>query len=954
MTMSFYLHDTGMALHYEDIYEKFHSNEFQSFIAEHADDSKSALHEVSKRLLTLRPGSVSAYDNSIDVYKDVLLVIEEKYRSVHAANSAEFILKDERIKECLGIRCRNLLAEICRVHQQPSHMIMNLPYKDNGLDGDFIHPRFIASALCLGDLLDLDTDRFDDIVIKSSSPMPELSALHMKKHESVRHFLACNGVIEIISDSEKIEVYRVMRQWTDWINDMCKFLALNWSTISPHDFGNAPRISQCELLLRGNKKWLKFSDMHYSVSGKRMFEILKGSGIYRNRFVCIRELIQNAEDAVMIRMFAENILKGTDKVTEEEILEALRHIEWDKYMITGRISRKDNMHIIIEIHDNGTGVSLEDIERIASVSKMGGKKKAVIEKMPVWFRPSGVFGMGLQSVFMLTDEFVMITKTIDEPAKKITFHSADNSDGYIIIEDYNEFFAQGTTVRFETDCMKIPQNETGCSNYHFKTGNISRFVMRNIYSRFNNDVRNYPSDEERMQTYDYVPVSLNMTHPFTDEEINLLSYRALFAGEPDNIEICYGIMSIDAFIMSLRCRINCSIYSGHESEKAYEFTEINYHAGRSVFYRNVPAQEIFSDMYLFPGLSWSINILDGTAEDVLGFDRSAVREGYMNTLISMLKSAMKHVIKLGTDYMLSQNESRNDTGFILLMIYQYSRQYNYKHGELYTKYEDKFRKIKAGYYYRKGHEDKSLMLDFDFLRENHIYFIAGESIKPSSLPQKVKQSAYTPNIKKCFVLKIDNSIHVISHRPVRVFTCKIRNQYFRIIEAVPFERINELENPVEADDMILHEAFISSVLLRSRGIPPVSKYKNLITPLYHRDEFFIELPLSPVIDEMIKTLTEKFYVPNAYDTFFRRICESEIFEQNVKYITSERNRMTNVNSDEGEIRREYQKLVQDILFMLEDNDCIAFNRTLIKSIMNSPDILRRYNIYPNNPYFWSK
>ena len=180
---------------------------------------------------------------------------------------------------------------------------MELPYKSNGIIDDYMHPRFIASMLCIGDLLDLDTDRFNEESLKSSSPMPESSKLHMLKHKSIEHFLVEPNGIEIISNSNSIEVYRIMRDWTKWIKDICIYLSINWSQIAPNGFERAPYLKRCDLLVDNSTKWLQYADLKFSITNKKAFELLQGAGIYRNKFVCFREIIQNSIDATLLRIW---------------------------------------------------------------------------------------------------------------------------------------------------------------------------------------------------------------------------------------------------------------------------------------------------------------------------------------------------------------------------------------------------------------------------------------------------------------------------------------------------------------------------------------------------------------------------------------------------------------------------------------------------------------------------
>ena len=330
MLMCFYKHDIGMALEYEEVYKRFHEDSFNDTLKKYLDDKTSDLHNVAKRLQNFGGHfKDNDYESSIDVYNDVILLIEDIYRSDHAQRSAEAVMNDSFLGNAVHNRIQKIIADICAVHQKSIEEILKLEYKENGLFGDYFHPRFIAAMLCLGDLLDLDTDRFDEIMIKASTPFPHLSKLHLEKHKSVCHFLVSFNNIELRADTKTIEVYRVFRKWVDWMQEACDYIAIHWSEISPDDFGNAPRITKCDLLLNGNTKWLPFANTRYQISSKRMFELLQGSGIYRNKFVCIREIIQNAVDATLLRLFNEKELSKEDP----SILEKLKEINWDDYKI---------------------------------------------------------------------------------------------------------------------------------------------------------------------------------------------------------------------------------------------------------------------------------------------------------------------------------------------------------------------------------------------------------------------------------------------------------------------------------------------------------------------------------------------------------------------------------------------------------------------------------------------
>ena len=64
-----------------------------------------------------------------------------------------------------------------------------------------------------------------------------------------------------------------------------------------------------------------------------------------------------------------------------------------------------------KISDNGIGMDKEDFRFIAKVgsSSKNIDKEEIIKAMPDWMRPSGTFGIGFQSLFLMTDEIKLTT-----------------------------------------------------------------------------------------------------------------------------------------------------------------------------------------------------------------------------------------------------------------------------------------------------------------------------------------------------------------------------------------------------------------------------------------------------------------------------------------------------------------------------------------------------------------
>ena len=85
--------------------------------------------------------------------------------------------------ELLPNRIYRYLGQICVSHGMNFNTLMEtIPYKQTGLGTEDCHPRFIGCLLRLGDLFDLDDNRFCPVMAKHVSNMPSVSKHHHDKH----------------------------------------------------------------------------------------------------------------------------------------------------------------------------------------------------------------------------------------------------------------------------------------------------------------------------------------------------------------------------------------------------------------------------------------------------------------------------------------------------------------------------------------------------------------------------------------------------------------------------------------------------------------------------------------------------------------------------------------------------------------------------------------------------
>lgn len=137
-----------------------------------------------------------------------------------------------------------------------------------------------------------------------------------------------------------------------------------------------------------------------------LLELARGANLYDDPFAPLRELLSNASDATLSRVFAE--AGASAFPTHEGSLRDLR-ARLATHPIDVRIEAvgdRTSGHLEVCIRDHGTGISASDRRYLGLLgsSRKNPARRAMIEAMPEWMRPSGTFGIGLHAAFLLTSE----------------------------------------------------------------------------------------------------------------------------------------------------------------------------------------------------------------------------------------------------------------------------------------------------------------------------------------------------------------------------------------------------------------------------------------------------------------------------------------------------------------------------------------------------------------------
>lgn len=532
-----YFHDIGMYVSKNDYKEIIENNTFLEFIKDIQEDTNNPLRIYAEFFKII--------DNKL-IYKAKTISMESIYslkyliagflRSKHAERSKDIVKNKSFIYLPASIPSRivDMLAEICQSHNEESDRILNFNKIEDGFLDDYCHPRFIASMLRLGDILDIENNRFSNIILNTLPSIPTDSLIHYDKHRSIKEKKITYTEISLTARCNNIETGELTNSWFRQISEELEFQTKNWQDIVPcNEFPSLPAIKKLDVyiadydLIKGNKA------PSFSFDSSKALSIIQGEGFYNSKFVFIRELLQNATDATYLRIFAEK----SEQIKDD--LDEFRK-ECKNYEIIVNINQNKSDDSILEfsIKDQGLGMDQNDLESIISNGRKNNKKIELIKKMPEWMRPSGVFGIGLHSIFIVTNEFHIKSTKLNSGKKiNVLFFSPTSSKKgsvYTKTQSSTLFDIPGTDVSFSFKSIKLPDRITFSDKHPSLSKVFENHDFLN-YSTENFELTQIIDEILEFAYYSYIPIKLYIDN----QQINLLQqdFEFSFFDKQNNFEI---------------------------------------------------------------------------------------------------------------------------------------------------------------------------------------------------------------------------------------------------------------------------------------------------------------------------------------------------------------------------------------------------------------------------------
>lgn len=480
-----YWHDIGMVVPQKDIEEAYNHIEFKQYIQQIQDNPNHDLHRFCQKFNTHDISHCfSGADTPIEAVDKFRQLMAEWFRRQHASRASKIVqapwenagISSPRT-ELIPARLFKLLGRICHMHGLPFHDLLasnGLPYREAGLAQEDCHPRFVACLLRMGDLLDLDDNRFCPVMQRiAGENRPLLSKAHEDKHAGIYHLRVDPERIEITAECKTVDGYLETFKWFDWLKQEIQNQMAHWQDIVPsREFGLLPTLGNIAVRLSGEQLLLKEGERpQFTVDGKQAIELLQGNNLYSSKFAYIRELLQNAVDATLLRLWlTHEKTESSDtwsnpftKRAKEIFKSSPVEIQFNETIPDIEIPA-DKTHWNLTITDRGTGISRDDLSYMLRVggSQKNTLRQTKINSMPEWMKPSGAFGIGFQSVFLICDVIKLTTKSIfTNETLEVTMHSpTGDKEGLVILKPLENDISRiyGTTIEIPFYLEKITRS----------------------------------------------------------------------------------------------------------------------------------------------------------------------------------------------------------------------------------------------------------------------------------------------------------------------------------------------------------------------------------------------------------------------------------------------------------------------------------------------------------------
>ncbi|GCD12838.1 HD domain-containing protein [Clostridium tagluense] len=358
------------------------------------------------------------------------------------------IMFDDKLEVKIGKKLTKTLGYICRSHGESFNYVRKLKFDDTYFGDGSVNTQFLCMMLRIGDILHFSYDRAPDSLYaeKMISSIESRKQWKIKSQGVINNIVNSGGIVRIKYDAfcDVPSFYYCLIDYFLWIEEEISNYAKMIKAMKQNmEFSKLVSRYEINISDTVDSKGVKYDedifkpvdDLCFKLNQSKILELLMGTNLYKDRFLCLREIYQNSLDTCRNMISCNPNENG--------------YIEFgmDEEMVDG-MSQK-----FLYCLDNGMGMTLDIINKYyLNIGNSYYRSKDFYReniKHGNKFVATSQFGIGVLSSFMIGNKIYVATK-----------HKSDNTFIRFMIDGPNEKFYYVNGNKFDDKENEISEHGT--------------------------------------------------------------------------------------------------------------------------------------------------------------------------------------------------------------------------------------------------------------------------------------------------------------------------------------------------------------------------------------------------------------------------------------------------------------------------------------------------------------
>lgn len=348
---------------------------------------------------------------------------------------------DPKLLEHRGLSYREPLALLAMSHGQsvdwlPERLTtckeVSLEKKEDvyhhDVGGEHVNWPYLSWLLRLADIMDFDASRTPAVVFEHLGIEDAVSVKEWQKHLSI-------ASVSFLTDAEGAKVRYVcnkcpsprvekaIHEFIGWINLELGHVATEQARGSRHYESRKETLQlnlpdKAEVKINAREGSYEYLDVSFTLERDAVMELLMGEALYGDHNLALRELVQNALDALHLRDMRSQLrdkLREAGRINDAPPVEPVGASEKLEVQVTW--GHDAHGRAWIKVKDNGVGMTKGQIEKFLTRIGKSYYKSPEFKREQKLMKEHGLlcttisqFGIGFLSSFMLADKVEVVTR----------------------------------------------------------------------------------------------------------------------------------------------------------------------------------------------------------------------------------------------------------------------------------------------------------------------------------------------------------------------------------------------------------------------------------------------------------------------------------------------------------------------------------------------------------------